>query len=557
MMIFAPAYTAACAHAGTVPLRVVADPPVPSGPHLRITHDPFGALAVTALPPLPTVIVPTSSAGSDGSESAIAVPTTHAPAATLHLANWHADVAPLASALANAPDITDLRLVNAGLSTADLRLLALTLPNTAVRALHVDGNPAPDFPWSTLLAPTLIHVSLRGNKLTDDAGVRLASALRTHRALASLNISRNHLARATCDALADALAHNTTLHSLSLAGNKITDEALVALARGALAKVALAHDDAAVRKMYFAELERTAKAAEEEAYLHELAVANAAAQAAAAATAGAGGKKKGTAPAATPAPTAAAAQGKPGTGRAGSADDRGAAAKKGGAAGAPASSSSPAPGAKGSAAQTGKTLAAGAAGNKGSSATDLKVKKPSTPAGGDKLAAPSAAGKRGSTMGKKMDDAPADDGEVVVADTQVVETIVVPPGVDLDVFEMHGTYYVWGNRALAYLNVANNQLSVQAVKYLLDVLADQATDDKTLITTNVYSDPSVRDRPKHGLLRVALQGNLFPMTDPLVQQLDLRLVAKQQAQSAIVAAAAATATATPATTSRQSSATKK
>ncbi|KNE61758.1 hypothetical protein AMAG_06558 [Allomyces macrogynus ATCC 38327] len=245
------------------------------------------------------------------------------------------------------------------------------------------------------------------------------------------------------------------------------------------------------------------------------------------------------------------------TGRAGSADDRGGAAAKKGVAGAPAPSASPAPGAKGSAAQTGKTLAAGTAGNKGSSATDLKAKKPSTPAGGDKLAAPSAAGKRGSTMGKKMDDAPADDGEVVVADTQVVETIVVPPGVDLDVFEAHGTHYVWGNRALAYLNVANNQLSVQAVKYLLDVLADQATDDKTLVTTNVYSDPSVRDRPKHGLLRVALQGNLFPMTDPLVQQLDQRLVAKQQAHSAAVAAAAAAATATPATTSRQSSAAKK
>ncbi|KNE70641.1 hypothetical protein AMAG_15397 [Allomyces macrogynus ATCC 38327] len=528
-MIFAPAYAVACVHAGTVPLSVVADSPVPSGPHLRTPHNPFGALAVTTLPPHPNVIVPTSSPGPEGSESAIAVPTTLTPAATLHLANWHADLAPFASALANAPDITDLRLVNAGLSTADLRLLASTLPNTAVRALHVDGNSAPDLPWSSLLSPTLIHVSLRGNKLTDDAGIRLAASLRTHHALASLNLARNYLARATCDVLAN-LAHNTTLHLLSLAGNKITDEALVALARGALAKVALAHDDAAVRKRYFAELESTAKPADEEAYMHKLVVANAVAQAAAAATAGEWEEE---------------GRGARGDSSADS-DDRAGEAGDG-----------KAWGAKGSAAQTGKTLVAGTAGKKGISATDLKVKKPSTPAGADKLAAPSAAGKRGSTMGKKMDDTPADDGEVVVDETQVVEAIVVPPGVDLDVFEADGTYYVWGNRALAYLNVANNKLSMQAVKYQLDVLADQSTDDKTLITTNVYSDPSVRDRPKHGLLRVALQGNLFPMTDPLVQQLDQRLVAKQQSHSATVAAAAAAATATPATTSQQRSATSK
>ncbi|ORZ32184.1 hypothetical protein BCR44DRAFT_1253604 [Catenaria anguillulae PL171] len=314
--------------------------------------------------------------------------------------------------------------------------------------------------------------------------------------------------------------HTPPLISLSLASNALTDESAFALAR-VLGKQPLTQDDAAMRKKFFTELERL-KVVEEEALLaQEMAGAATAGGKKAKAGAGAGG---------------AGGAGKPGTARGGSAEERQAAGAKGGKGTAAAGAASPskggaaagAAGAKGAGGLSAANANPAAGGKPPGSAVDVKgsgggpsAKKgsaaaPASGAAAKKGGAPGAGGKGKGGAGADA-DASVEEGTSSAnldANGEPLEVISVPPGIDLDMFEQGGGYFLWGNRTLAHINLSMNRLSVNAVKMFADAIADQMVTDKNLITSNMYAtDPGLKERSKHGLLTVNLERNLFPTDD--------------------------------------------
>ncbi|KAI9179157.1 hypothetical protein H9P43_005819 [Blastocladiella emersonii ATCC 22665] len=512
---------------------------------------PLGILPAADTPPTsPTAAAAASPVAGTSASS----PTSPVTGALRSLQARHVrlpahSLSAIGAALPHEPSVVELRLLGCALSLADVQSLASLLPTTGVRVLFLDHNPV-DGPadtvasaWSALIHPDtslLGLVSLRGNALGDAAASALAANLRANRALKTLHLARNRIARAGAEALAEALVRNTALVALSLAGNLLTDEAAGAIAR-ALSRQPLANDEAAVRRKYYAELERI-KVAEEESLLLQEQTA----------------KKK---------------TGKPGTARGGSAEDKAGkgkagAAAAGGAAGSGAAAGKAGAGAAGKGASSAKSatgntsnpdLSSGSTafatgGGSGAGAGAGGKKKPSAPATPGSGAAASAAGGKKQAGGKRGAAAAAE--ELMVPDEtpeEVVEAIAVPPGIDLDMFEAGGAFFAWGNRTLTHLNLSHNKLSASVCKLFADAILDQVPADKHMVTTNAYGDAALRDRPRHGLLRLLLEGNLFPMAEPAVADLD---AAVNRKLAMVAANVVASSSPTPVSVARAPSARK-
>ena len=168
---------------------------------------------------------------------------------------------------------------NAGLSAAQVRMLAHALPDTHVETLQLEWNvpPSVDHPVaaaggasSETTGPTtsdqgattdakddvdvevkqeddaevatalaallsdaspLVALSLRANGVSTAAAVAMAHQLRTNKKLRSLNLFQNDVGDAGAVALAHALPFNATLKSLSLANNRLSGVAYAPMAR--------------------------------------------------------------------------------------------------------------------------------------------------------------------------------------------------------------------------------------------------------------------------------------------------------------------------------------
>ncbi|KAI9217833.1 hypothetical protein BC828DRAFT_390171 [Blastocladiella britannica] len=508
----------------------------------------------------------TGTPSGNGSISAVAAATFEAGSKCLHIRNArlpNRTIPALAAALTADQTITDIKFMRCALTLADLAQLAAVLPTLRhLRALFVDHNPLPGssaastvaatttggtgggtrgpapvtavdtaaaVAFASLLSPpcSLTLLSLRGNALADAFLVSAAPHLRHPSSkLRSLVLSRNRISRVGVEALAEVLATSPScpLMSLCLAGNALTDEAVAALAR-VCGKVPLGAEEAATRKRYFAELERLKVVEEENLLQQELEK-----------------KKKPV--------------GKPNTARGGSAEGKAGGKAGAGNAAAPATAAGAKTGANtggGGKGASGPTPASGVPTSLKASASDLAGSVAGSPAkkkpvGGASTSQDKAGAKKGTgAAGKgKANEAVAEVAAAEDAAEAEVEAIVVPPGIDLDLFDIGGVCHVWGNRNLAHLNLAHNRLTANgmvaflceislltlysAVAMLVQTIVDQVPCDKALLTSNMYStDPALLERPRHGILRVVLEGNLFPMDSTVLESLAHAIGAKEAA----------------------------
>ncbi|CAM9800940.1 unnamed protein product, partial [Discosporangium mesarthrocarpum] len=151
-------------------------------------------------------------------------------------------------ALRRSRDVTTLNIYNAGLSLGGLQYLVEKLPDTTVLNLCLDYNPIVDDRFGaeakkggTNAAPNLFaallggqsklrSLSLRGNKITDNGAIAIAAALEKNDVLVSVNLFDNLITDKGALAVVEGLKLNSTLRGLSLAKNRLEDSSAQALA---------------------------------------------------------------------------------------------------------------------------------------------------------------------------------------------------------------------------------------------------------------------------------------------------------------------------------------
>ncbi|XP_044530966.1 leucine-rich repeat-containing protein 71 [Gracilinanus agilis] len=139
------------------------------------------------------------------------------------------------------PSLTQLQAINlwkVGLTDETLTVLITLIPacSSSLKKVSLEGNPIVEQSYHRLMVPesTIMHLSLRNNKI-DDHGARLLgqalSTLRTsNRTLVSLNLGYNHIGDEGASHIAQGLRLNRSLLWLSLAHNRIQDQGAMKLA---------------------------------------------------------------------------------------------------------------------------------------------------------------------------------------------------------------------------------------------------------------------------------------------------------------------------------------
>ncbi|KAJ3054456.1 Leucine-rich repeat-containing protein 71 [Rhizophlyctis rosea] len=419
----------------------------------------------------------------------------------------------LASVVPACSSISHLVFWNCGLTSTHFTTLQSLIATTAIRSLSLDMNPQiPEHLYSSLLtiAPTtttddlqsppqlasttLQSLSLRSNNLTDQAAKSLGQALKTNRVLTSLNLWNNRIGKEGAEALADALRTNGTLGSLNLGSNNVADEGAVAFAK-ALSNYALSHDEIMARRKTIGDLDKQRKDQEDDFLLKK--------------------GKKGIANRRMSSAKLPMSAQQPSTESIKSkdlpADKTKGAAKPGAKPGkaAPASAAAPPPPASADKGGSKKTPDAGggagaAKGGKGgmgmaSSASVGLAAGPGDKSGKDKDKKGAAAGGAPAKGGKK--------GKVEEMKEEIDEAAdTVNTGIE-PMFELNGVWYVLGNRTLNNLNLSRNGIREEGVKALLDAVLDQAAADDNAGEGLV------------GVFRITLQDNLVDSNSPVYQQL--------------------------------------
>lgn len=149
--------------------------------------------------------------------------------------------------------MTTLNLWNTGMDESCIQLLAALLKRfPTIKNLIVEGNPLSDCEQFHLLCQnsTLTSLSLRNNKITDKGAVRIAKNLGDvdQPCPVILNLSFNRIGDEGAKALAKALRYNRSLLSLSVACNNIGDEGCAALASSLLNTIKLTHEEIVERR---------------------------------------------------------------------------------------------------------------------------------------------------------------------------------------------------------------------------------------------------------------------------------------------------------------------
>jgi hypothetical protein len=239
------------------------------GASLNVTSGLAGALPLNPPKEIINIALVTASSTKESSASAEKPSDRTPPVRSLQLRNVrlpYGSLEILKVVLPTCADIVDLRFVGCELSSADLVLLGDVLAvSLHLRYLSLDhqANLGSNFNWCTLIPPELQSLSLRGNGITDADVLALVTALKPHRALISINLSRNNIGRVGAEHLADLLLRGCPqLAALSLGSNLLTDEATLTLAK-ALSRQALPTEEALLRRKYFHSLERDRLAEEE------------------------------------------------------------------------------------------------------------------------------------------------------------------------------------------------------------------------------------------------------------------------------------------------------
>ena len=142
------------------------------------------------------------------------------------------------------PDICALLISNDATSPIDLTLcinsdeemkeLATALEqNTTLRYLHLDGSYLRTInlkPLATVIEKnkTLTFLSLRGTQLTDEGIEEIARSLKHNHTITELNLRENQITDKGIGEVAESLKHSNIVH-LSLTTNQITDNGVVQL----------------------------------------------------------------------------------------------------------------------------------------------------------------------------------------------------------------------------------------------------------------------------------------------------------------------------------------
>ncbi|XP_004589104.1 leucine-rich repeat-containing protein 71 isoform X2 [Ochotona princeps] len=139
------------------------------------------------------------------------------------------------------PSLSQLQAINlwkVGITDKTLTTFIALLPlcSPTLRKVSLEGNPLPEQSYHKLMGldSTIMHLSLRNNKIDDHGAHLLGQALSTlhscNRTLVSLNLSFNHISDEGAGYIADGLRLNRSLLWLSLAHNRIQDKGALKLA---------------------------------------------------------------------------------------------------------------------------------------------------------------------------------------------------------------------------------------------------------------------------------------------------------------------------------------
>ena len=105
-----------------------------------------------------------------------------------------------------------------------------------LQLVHLKVSPSSvpwnsEFPQALRVNTSLSSLDLHGNSISDEGANLLAQALRVNTSLSSLDLSRNSIGNEGANSLAQALRVNTSLSALDLSGNSIGNEGANSLAQ--------------------------------------------------------------------------------------------------------------------------------------------------------------------------------------------------------------------------------------------------------------------------------------------------------------------------------------
>lgn len=102
-----------------------------------------------------------------------------------------------------------------------------------------------------------------------------------------------------------------------------------------------------------------------------------------------------------------------------------------------------------------------------------------------------------------------------------VQMVVLAPSVDMEMIEINNMFFASGNRSLAHLNIRSNKISGIGLKHLSDAISEQNFDELPVGSYTVHGkEYCPQDKPRHGMLRLFIENNLFSSDDALLQSLD-------------------------------------
>jgi hypothetical protein len=146
---------------------------------------------------------------------------------------------------------TAILLWNVGLNDDTTSKLVPLVANCAVRKLALDGNKVSVNHVLSLLQTSIEHLSLKCCCLGDAFCEVIGPALSANTSLLSLDLSSNQITDEGVCHLARGLRLNRTLLSLGLAGNRVADEGVAALCK-VLVKFPLTGDEETQRRTLLA-----------------------------------------------------------------------------------------------------------------------------------------------------------------------------------------------------------------------------------------------------------------------------------------------------------------
>nr|KAG5697468.1 hypothetical protein BaRGS_029359 [Batillaria attramentaria] len=146
-----------------------------------------------------------------------------------------------------------INMWNVGLTSESVNFLTCMLPLCPnLKSIVLDANPVDKQNYSQLIqGGTVQHLSLRHCRITDEGACRLGhevgSLKSTNTSLLSLDLAGNLITDEGAAHLSKALRTNRTLLTLSLANNKIGDRGATMLAE-VLARFPLTHEECLERR---------------------------------------------------------------------------------------------------------------------------------------------------------------------------------------------------------------------------------------------------------------------------------------------------------------------